>query len=122
MTKFNTNSVKKGQHAIMLFQTTQFFYSAESNFSIHSANSTTTKNIRNSTRYSIKWSLGCKKTIERIRQRFYWPNWEAQTKEFVLSCQICQQTKHLRHNNAAQLRPILTNRPLQIETMDIAGP
>jgi hypothetical protein len=41
MTKFNTNSVKKGQHAIVLFQTTQFFYSAGDNFSkttIHSLN------------------------------------------------------------------------------------
>ena len=71
---------------------------------------------------ALSGHLGAEKTIERIRERFYWPNWEAQTKEFVLSCQICQQTKHLRYNNAAQLRPILTNKPLQIVTMDIAGP
>ena len=71
---------------------------------------------------SLSGHLGAEKTIERIRERFYWPNWEAQTKEYVLSCQICQQTKLLRFNNAAQLRPILSNKPLEIVTMDLAGP
>ena len=71
---------------------------------------------------ALSGHLGAEKTIQRIKERFYWPNWEFQTKQYVQSCNVCQKTKVLRFNNKAQLQPILTNRPLEIITMDIAGP
>ena len=71
---------------------------------------------------ALSGHLGVEKTVERIRERFYWPNWEQQTREYVLSCTTCQEAKYLNQNSKAPLKPILTTRPMQVITMDIAGP
>lgn len=37
--------------------------------------------------------LGVKKTIARVGERYYWPEWRRQTKNYVRSCLTCQQYK-----------------------------
>ena len=65
--------------------------------------------------------LGVQKTQERIKNRFYWPNWLKQTEEYVISCQVCQKIKLSTQNNNAPLKPIIPKYPNDIITMDIMG-
>lgn len=71
---------------------------------------------------ALSGHLGVEKTLERLRDKFYWPGWEKHTRDYIKSCMICQQIKLSKINNAAAMQPITTSRPLEIVTMDIAGP
>ena len=66
--------------------------------------------------------LGTEKTQNRIKQRYYWPGWEKQTRDYVLSCHICQRTKRSYNKKGAAIKPIISDYPFQIITADIAGP
>ena len=66
--------------------------------------------------------LGVESTQNRIKKSYYWPSWEKQVREYVLSCNICQRTKRSYQANGAQLKMIQSNFPFQILTADIAGP
>jgi hypothetical protein len=43
--------------------------------------------------HDIKTSghLGFNKTCEKIKDRFNWPQWEKQVREYILSCETCQK-------------------------------
>ena len=58
----------------------------------------------------------------RVAERFFWPGWENEVKNYVISCQQCQQAKASRQNTAAPLQSILSSRPIEILTADIMGP
>ncbi|KAG6439144.1 hypothetical protein O3G_MSEX000524 [Manduca sexta] len=67
--------------------------------------------------------LGVKKTVNRVRQHYFWPSLIQDVKEYVRKCEICA-----KHKNS-QLRPSgLMGRqrevtePLQIISMDLMGP
>ena len=66
--------------------------------------------------------LGVEKTANRIKERFYWPNWESEVRQYVVSCEICQKIKAPSINRITTLQPILPQRPLQIITTDCMGP
>ena len=66
--------------------------------------------------------LGVEKTQTKLRDRCYWPSWERDVREYVLSCQICQTIKAPNINRAAPLQPILPLKPMQIITTDFMGP
>ena len=66
--------------------------------------------------------LGIEKTTNRIKERFYWPNWESDVKIYVLSCQICQKIKAVNFNTQAPLQPIFSSKPFEKITYDCMGP
>ena len=64
---------------------------------------------------------GVNRTQNRIRERFYWPSWEQEVRDYVLSCDICQRNKAINHTPNAPLTIIESNYPYQIIQCDIAG-
>ena len=70
----------------------------------------------------ISGHLGTERTTMRIAERFFWPGWESEVKNYVISCQQCQQSKASRQSTTAPLQPILSSRPIEILTADIMGP
>ena len=67
--------------------------------------------------------LGTKKTLDRIRQRFYWPNMTKDVKNYCKSCETCQITsKHgTKFRAPMQSMPIIEE-PFKRIAMDIVGP
>ena len=66
---------------------------------------------------------GIGKTLEKLRRNFYWPTMAKDVREFVLKCEICQQSKApnvvLRPPMGAQSR---SDRPFQRLYVDFIGP
>ena len=62
------------------------------------------------------------KNIERITARFYWYKQIVQTREYVRTCQVCQQIKSPSRYNQGPLESILPTRPNELLTTDIMGP
>jgi hypothetical protein len=59
--------------------------------------------------HDIKTSghLGINKTSEKIKDRYYWPQWEKQVRDYILSCETCQKIKAPAVSRNAPLQPIL---------------
>ena len=65
---------------------------------------------------------GSEKTLERIKERFFWVNLARDVKTYVKNCQKCQEVKAPKVNSKPQLIPLTPTRTLTLLTMDIAGP
>ena len=65
---------------------------------------------------------GINKTTNRIKNRYYWPGWEQDVKNYVKSCETCQRVKGITYKNDAPLIPIQSLKPFQIINADIMGP
>ena len=50
--------------------------------------------------------LGYQKTLKKIQQNFYWPDHTLGVRDFVLSCEICQQEKSVHRLPAGLLEPL----------------
>ena len=61
------------------------------------------------------------KTLEKFRERFYWPRSYSEVVEHVRMCSVCQQAKP-SPNNAQPLTPIRVTEPFELITIDIVGP
>ena len=66
---------------------------------------------------------GIVKTLERVRQSFYWPGLVTDVKNYITKCQVCKTTKSPTH----VLKPpmggsIRTERPFQRLYVDFIGP
>jgi hypothetical protein len=74
--------------------------------------------------HDIKTSghLGINKTCEKIKDRYYWPQWEKQVRDYILSCETCQKIKAPAVSRNAPLQPILPSKPMEIVTTDCMGP
>ena len=66
--------------------------------------------------------LGADKTLSRLRERFYWPGYFNDVREWCRNCGTCQSRKSPAPKARAPLQPILTSRPLQLVATDILGP
>ena len=66
--------------------------------------------------------LGTDKTFGRVRERFYWPGYYEDVREWCRSCGTCAQRKSPTTKPRAQLEPIVTSYPLQLVAVDILGP
>ena len=62
------------------------------------------------------------KTLERVKSRFFWPKYYSDVKKFIQECIMCQRTSNPLRNTKVPLKPILSNKPLEILTTDILGP
>ena len=60
------------------------------------------------------------KTLQLLKERFYWPRMATMTANFVEGCATCQQMKPNTHPTTTPLMPIISHatRPFQQVTMD----
>lgn len=65
--------------------------------------------------------LGVEKTLQRISERYYWPKWETDVRDYIASCSICQTTKRAFDKNGAAIKKIVADYPFRIIISDIAG-
>eukprot|EP00794_Sanderia_malayensis_P002386 gene2386-biopygen1273 len=66
--------------------------------------------------------LGVKRTLQRARERFYWPQMALQITDFVTRCHICAQNKLDPRHRRAPLQSIEVNEPFVFWAMDYMGP
>jgi hypothetical protein len=66
--------------------------------------------------------LGKDRTFSRLRERFYWPNYDKDVEKYVRECETCARVKAPPKYNQEELVPLRASRPFQLVTMDIMGP
>ena len=66
--------------------------------------------------------LGTKRTLARIRSRFYWAHFSDQVKRWVNRCKQCQKRKPPATNNKGKLQSYTTGIPLERIALDLPGP
>ena len=65
--------------------------------------------------------LGVKKTLEKVRSRFYWMNCKADINRWIKHCSPCAQVKP-GPRFKAEMTNIIVRAPLELLGMDILGP
>ena len=66
--------------------------------------------------------LGSRKTLEKIKERYYWPGYETDTAIWVKECQRCQQRNPPQLSQQAPLESIVSTYPFEKLSWDIMGP
>jgi len=66
--------------------------------------------------------LGIAKTLQKIRDRFYWPGQRRDVEDWCRACDECAARKSLPRPRRASLQSDLTGVPIQRVAMDILGP
>lgn len=67
--------------------------------------------------------FGRDRTIQKIQQRYFWPNMTLDIRNYVKSCVPCLQNNHLRRKPPGALKPIKPPEGIwQLLTMDFHGP
>ena len=66
--------------------------------------------------------LGEDKTTSRFLETFYWPNIRKSIAKYIKQCEKCEIFKVPKENTIAPLKPIETNRVLELLVMDYIGP
>ena len=61
------------------------------------------------------------RTINRIRERFFWPSMVKDVSRHLKNCQVCKTVKSGK-GHKAPLKPLVVTRPLEIVSMDVVGP
>jgi hypothetical protein len=69
---------------------------------------------------SLSGHFGIENTLQRIKQKYYWPKMATDIEEFVKSCDICQR-RHGRHKQPS-LQPIPVGQPFEKVGIDLMGP
>jgi transposase InsO family protein len=63
---------------------------------------------------------GIRRTMKRVEQEFFWPNWRKDVVAYVNSCKSCQEAKGPRLQRPN--KPICSEGPNYLVAMDIIGP
>ncbi|XP_050714146.1 protein NYNRIN-like [Eriocheir sinensis] len=66
--------------------------------------------------------LGEKKTLCRLRQRFYWVGMRSDVSEWCRACDVCSAKKGPAKRNRAPLQVYCVGAPMERVAVDIAGP
>src|SRR5689334_6257706 len=64
--------------------------------------------------------LGIHSTVNKIKERYWWPNINKQVAEFISTCDPCQREK--KPQKAKDIYPMIATRPFQIVGLDHVGP
>ena len=66
--------------------------------------------------------MGVRRTMEKVRQRFYWPGYEADVEHWVRDCELCQKRNQPQPLPRAPLGTIRASYPFEKISWDIMGP
>ena len=66
--------------------------------------------------------LGINKTMERLKERFYWPGYESDIKDWLQGCELCQRRNPPQPSPRAPLGRISACQPFEKVSWDIMGP
>ena len=66
--------------------------------------------------------LGIDKTLDKLKERFFWPELTKDVKTYIKECYHCQSVKAPKSYPVPPLIPITPSGTWQLVTMDIAGP
>ena len=66
--------------------------------------------------------LGVDKTLDKVRQSFYWPAVSEDVRRYINSCDSCTARKLSRNKNRAPLGQFLVGEPMERVSIDIFGP
>ncbi|XP_050710863.1 protein NYNRIN-like isoform X1 [Eriocheir sinensis] len=66
--------------------------------------------------------LGVKKTLSRLRQRFYWVGMRKDVEEWCHACEVCCAKKGPKKRHRAPLHLYQVGAPMERVAVDIAGP
>jgi len=66
--------------------------------------------------------LGYRKTLAKIRARFFWPRMATDIKIWILQCDSCQQNKPITKRTKAHMQIHIVGEPMERSAADIAGP
>lgn len=66
--------------------------------------------------------FGIKKTLEKVRERFYWVNCKEDVKDWCRKCRLCASSNGPRGGRRAPMRQYNVGSPLERVAIDIAGP
>lgn len=66
--------------------------------------------------------VGEKRTLQRLRQRFYWGGMRSDVTEWCRACDVCSAKKGPAHRNRAPLQLYNVGAPMERVAVDIAGP
>ena len=66
--------------------------------------------------------LGYRKTMEKVKQRYYWPRYEQDVFHWIKECQECQRRNHPPCKSKAPLGTIKAQYPFEFVSWDIMGP
>ena len=72
--------------------------------------------------YIGKGHMGERKTLEKVRARFYWPGQSKEVEQWCRNCNVCLSRKSPSHKARAPMEISQTLRPMQRVAMDILGP
>ena len=63
-----------------------------------------------------------KKTLEKLKQRFYWPRYKADIVRWCSKCEVCVSHKSKSNPKRAPLQQSFTCEPMERVSLDIIGP
>ena len=66
--------------------------------------------------------MGISRTLQRIKNKYYWPGWSQDVEKWVQACDKCSQRKMAVTATRAPLQNIEVSRPMQLWEIDILGP
>lgn len=67
--------------------------------------------------------MGFKKTLAKIKLRFYWPRMAKEVKQYIQKCNICKECKGSSVPSVPRMgEQRIANRPWQIMSLDFVGP
>ena len=66
--------------------------------------------------------LGLRRTLQRAKERFFWPRMSARITDYINSCSTCAQNKATSANSQAPLQSIDVSEPFVFWAMDYMGP
>ena len=65
--------------------------------------------------------LGVRKTMSRIRQSYYWPGLQRDTRLYISGCEQCSKRKGPNRTKRAPMQLVETGRPMERNATDILG-
>lgn len=66
--------------------------------------------------------FGVHKTLEKVRERFYWPNLKEDVKNWCRNCTVCASANGPLHRRKAPMQKYNVGAPFERIAIDIAGP
>ena len=65
--------------------------------------------------------LGIRKTLQRIRQKFYWPCMRRDVRAYVTDCEVCLKKKGPMQTKKAPMQIYQSGYPMERIAVDIRG-